>query len=416
MTNRNESHCLLRRTLTHLMRACGMAVLVNGSALAAQQPPSSPPLPCSWPVEITGAGSTNVAYPDTDATYWVMPFDTAAWQTMTVKGQFPESRFFSFVSYLDNGNVVDSLVDADIVPDPGSSNPFMFDPAGQDRNYTVTINQDNSSAVNHLRLGNSQLAYVLYRIYVPDRGLGRSAGVALPAVTLLAQGGTSYPLQPCQPAAADTVASSTSVDPQTASQAGSATASCPQDEGLLLRDRTITFVPSSGAKLFSNPATTYVMAGGLCPRRRSIIVIRGRAPVFPDTYNGSSIFQPAISGDIQVRYWSLCNNNEISPYPVVACQPDWATKLDDEGLFTYVVSQDNSGLTPPEPPSWLPPDATWLPWGDQTVPNILIFRTMLPDNFTLTGDYSPRGVFCNEQLFVWLGWRACFAAAGELVK
>jgi hypothetical protein len=31
---------------------------------------------CSWPLETTGMGLTNVAYPDTNATYWTMPFDS----------------------------------------------------------------------------------------------------------------------------------------------------------------------------------------------------------------------------------------------------------------------------------------------------------------------------------------------------
>jgi hypothetical protein len=122
-TFRHESQRALRRMMRHLVRTFGLVVLVSGPALAGQPSPPAQPLPCGWPLEVTGAGSTNVSYPDTDATYWVMPFDTAAWRTMTVSGQYPETRFFSFVSYLDDGNVVDSLTDADIVPDPGSANP-----------------------------------------------------------------------------------------------------------------------------------------------------------------------------------------------------------------------------------------------------------------------------------------------------
>jgi hypothetical protein len=50
--------------------------------------------------------------------------------------------------------------------------------------------------------------------------------------------------------------------------------------------------------------------------------------VFPDTYDGFSVFKPAINGAIQLRYWSMCNNDQTFPLPVVACQADWATKLD----------------------------------------------------------------------------------------
>ena len=48
-----------------------LAVTLGPSAAAAQGLPV-----CSWPLETTGTGPSNVAYPDTDATYWTMPFDT----------------------------------------------------------------------------------------------------------------------------------------------------------------------------------------------------------------------------------------------------------------------------------------------------------------------------------------------------
>jgi hypothetical protein len=33
---------------------------------------------CSWAFESNGCGITNIATPDTHATYWVMPFDSQA--------------------------------------------------------------------------------------------------------------------------------------------------------------------------------------------------------------------------------------------------------------------------------------------------------------------------------------------------
>jgi hypothetical protein len=33
---------------------------------------------CSWAFESNGRGITNIATPDTHATYWVMPFDSQA--------------------------------------------------------------------------------------------------------------------------------------------------------------------------------------------------------------------------------------------------------------------------------------------------------------------------------------------------
>jgi hypothetical protein len=56
---------------------------------------------------------------------------------------------------------------------------------------------------------------------------------------------------------------------------------------------------------------------------------------------------------------------------------------------------------------------TWLPWGPTSFPITLIFRNILPENgFMATGDYLPKGVFCNQSTFMTGGWKGCFAAAG----
>jgi hypothetical protein len=133
---------------------------------------------------------------------------------------------------------------------------------------------------------------------------------------------------------------------------------------------------------------------------------------------------------------------------VVACQADYATQLDSQGFYTYVISEDESGTQPPTPPAWLPPDATWLPWGATSVPNILLLRNMLPaasfrrsvqaaeaagctfdnepgapvpyEDIVDAGQcaqgvmdaYYPVAVYCDKKLFMKHGWQKCFAAAG----
>ena len=86
-------------------------------AFAAPEADPQRALPtCSWVLETTGSGATNVAYPDTDATYWTMPFDTTKWKGLIIKGTFPESRFFSFATYVAQGSVVDSINDVAVDP------------------------------------------------------------------------------------------------------------------------------------------------------------------------------------------------------------------------------------------------------------------------------------------------------------
>jgi hypothetical protein len=169
----------------------------------------------------------------------------------------------------------------------------------------------------------------------------------------------------------------------------------------------VPFPPATlGADFFPNPQTTYLETPGFCFQPGKILVIRGKAAVFPDTYSGGSVFQPAFDGQIQLRYWSMCNNVRVVPYPVVGCQADFETRRDQNQFYTYVVSND------PGPPPWLPAGANWIPWGPTTLPQNLIFRNVLPSNFAPTGDYVPRGVFCDQAVFINGGAAACFAAAG----
>jgi hypothetical protein len=208
-------------------------------------------------------------------------------------------------------------------------------------------------------------------------------------------------------------------------------------------------VPQNTGGYFPNPANLYMTAGSLSYEPGRIVVVRGKGAVFPDTYQGESIFVPANPpGPIQLRYWSMCNNVETAPYPVVLCRADYATALDGDGYYTYVMSLDESGTNPPTPPDWVPSEATWLPWGATDQPNLLILRNMLPaagfnqtvqgaeaagctvDNqkdetlsyatqrtasqcaARVMGDYYPRAAYCDQDLFIEKGWQGCFAAAG----
>ena len=150
---------------------------------------------CSWRLETDGSGITNVAYPDTDATYWTMPVDTTQWKRVILQGQYAQSRFFSFTTYVAQGSAVDAILDINIDPDAGSSNPFRRGSSEQ-HNYTVNVGGPNGQT-NHVNFGNTTLAWIIYRIYVANRGLNRMAGVPLPAVTLVDANGGRHSIAPC---------------------------------------------------------------------------------------------------------------------------------------------------------------------------------------------------------------------------
>ncbi|MDX2169046.1 MAG: hypothetical protein SF182_18405 [Deltaproteobacteria bacterium] len=222
-------------------------------------------------------------------------------------------------------------------------------------------------------------------------------------------------------------------------------AACGGGSGGNSTQQPLFVIPQNTGGYFPNPANLYMAAAPLTYKAGRIIVVRGKAPVFPDTYVGESIFVAANPpGPIQLRYWSMCNNIEEAPYPVVLCRADYATALDADGFYTYVMSYEPSDTQP----DWVPPDATWLPWGATDEPNILILRNMLPypgftqavqnasaagctidnqqgvttPNATLRaasqcaagvmGPYYPRIAYCAQDLFIEQGWQGCFDAAG----
>jgi len=113
--------------------------------------------------------------------------------------------------------------------------------------------------------------------------------------------------------------------------------------------------PTSGTDFFINLQTTYLETPPLCFQMGKVLVVRGKALAFPDTFEGESVFHSAIEGEIQTRYWSMCNNEAELPFPVVACQADFATELGPDQFYTYIVSKD------PAPPPWLQPTQLGCP-------------------------------------------------------
>jgi hypothetical protein len=370
---------------------------------------------CSWPFEVTGRGLTNVATPDTNATYWVMPLDTQRWKTVTINGEYPEARFFNYTVYEADGTLVDSRIDSSIAPDPGSENPFAVrvDDRPQKKN-TYTVHISRNAGGSDLTLGQRRLEFLVYRVYAPDKTFDRTGGADVPEVTLESFDGGKRKLRSCPFADAESSLANLII----LLRVNGFTDAANFLQGALMAANQLRFGPGScpsgqpapaavnfaiatlGADFFPNRETTYLETPGLCFQANKALVIKGRALVFPDTFNFGSIFDPAPpfreNSVIQARYWSMCNNDRKLPYPVIACQPDAATKIVPDQhnpaiySYTYVVSAD------PAPPTWLPDNATWLPWGAIDIPKNLIFRIILPqDSPTLSRDYYPQGMFCE---------------------
>jgi hypothetical protein len=80
------------------------------------------------------------------------------------------------------------------------------------------------------------------------------------------------------------------------------------------------------AAIFATFVPSYLAIAHLLPD--------GRALVYPNTFLGGSVLEPAFDGQVQVRYWSMCNNDGVFPYPAIGCQSDFQTKLDQSQFYT----------------------------------------------------------------------------------
>jgi hypothetical protein len=72
----------------------------------------------------------------------------------------------------------------------------------------------------------------------------------------------------------------------------------------------VAWIPANTGGYFPNPANKYIAIPGLCLPQNKFLVVHGKAPSFPDTYPGNPLW---MYPDSQLRYWSLCNNNQPRP-------------------------------------------------------------------------------------------------------
>lgn len=420
---------------------------------------------CAWPIEASPESNGNLTFPDTFARYWWMPFEAGELAAMTITGTYPNARYFSFVVYDEDelapgvpGSVAGHLYDAQIAPDPGSINPFVpseyikpsLHPAGGD-SYTIEITGSDpttQSGENTIAVA-TDFAWVLFRIYLPDKGESLTGGVPLPRISLTDKSGNVADLELCSAANGHTVNGLSALRTFML-------ALFPPGFDLIWQEDQ---VPPPGdrlwfaapdvppVRLFPNPDNKYIMMLPWPWQPDRVIVIHGKAPSFPGTFAGATAWEPARGfRSIQTRYWSACHNNFLTPMSVVACATDVFTEREG-GYYTIVISNDQLR------PDWLNPHVTWLPWGDgaampgsgdqDQIPKVFFLRNMLSaDDFPysiqqaigadctfdfqlpyvpyryqveeagrcaegIMGDYYPVAAWCDRSTFIAGGWRAC---------
>ena len=415
------------------------------AAQAADQPPSPNPtsgalLPtfpfCSWWVE-TSTQNSNILYPDTSAAYWTMPFTIDDTSVLTLRGYFPDTRYFSLQVYDETGQPDTSvgttgITDYQLVPDEGSvnpwssTNPYPSDP----QTYTLTISSADAKpvdATNWLSMpaaSTGRIGWLMLRVYLPNDPpypvsvLGDATSTQTPPFDLVAK------LLPTVTLGTDSQRRSTTL-PQCSSTQGaelmSTTPEGSQLSSLLEGDGATGFFEGRAARLdrdvvdgardcttdpdgceqesvdfvrptntqtpYPNADSAYVAASYTLEDQEALVVMV-RLPTTP--WNIGDGFVPTLwpQDSLQMRYVSFCNYLQEPPYPAVEVtegdQTIWGCSTDveihnadsDDVIVAVVTAPDEKPAASDALGNFV-----WLPTntGQETDPYVFAIRNMLPN-------------------------------------
>ena len=314
--------------------------------------PGGPDRICAWP--IVYPGDANYAWPDTNASYIVQAALIGANEKVTITGRDPKARYWSITTYdFKDRQVIDRVNDITVK-------------RAKNGTWTVTVSpRANPRDPNALQsapayrygdpLDPAKVTVIMYRVYLPSSG-GYSGG-PLPTVTLNHDDGSqkrSERLKPC-----------------TTAQIGPPDRPLGLDVGVGLPDY---FVRAEGGRFYPSYDTAY-LAAEVSYQSDRILVVSGKAP--------------RVTQD--VRYWSLCQNVNELPLPVVDCASDKDVTLTD-GRYTIAVVGPGQVPNRAAYPGVTFIDWTTAPATDPMKNALLIWRNILPaKNFPYAVDKVPLG-------------------------
>ena len=300
---------------------------------------------CAWPI-VYPQGDANYAWPDTNAAYINQAVVIGPNEKVVITGRDPKARYWSITTYnYQDREVIDRVNDVTVRRAKNGS-------------WTVTVSpQQNPEDPNSLQAAPvprpgedgsfKNVTIIMYRVYLPQRA-GYTGG-PLPVVTLhhdnAFQGKAVERLKPC-------------VGNQVR----------PPEERPALEEAvglpSTYFVRAEGGRFYPSYDTSY-LAAEVPYDPAKILVVTGKAP---------SVKRK------EVRYWSLCQNINVVPLPVVDCASDSDIKL-TKGRYTIAI------VTPEQVPVGdrvKYPHVTFIDWGDANGQGVqedalLLVRNILPN-------------------------------------
>jgi len=327
---------------------------------------------CMWQDSVTskqhtGEDPLNYAFPDSNVTYWSSEFTVPEGAKVMIDGDYPYSRHFSLVSYTAKGERVNSLLDAAILPNQGSINPFVVgnNRLGKARSYSAQLQLGDlpSNPLNNTLYAPKTVdgkVAILYRVYVPNKNMDIKGNVSFPRFKVqLANGEVKKGQDVCnvlqvKKAPIDRISTmplKNTVDAFNQNRyvgfpaqqepkwykAFSALDSfkCiykfdPITKQPIDKCEGLAVTPKLG--YWATPDNEYVYAA-VSRRLGKVIELRGKVPTTEKTFNNDPFVQKT-----DVRYWSICTNEVISTATNYCLYDENIQKVDKDGFYTIVAS------------------------------------------------------------------------------
>ncbi len=413
-------------------------------------------------------------WPDTQSTYFIGRFAMPAGASLTLHFKYPKARYFQFALYkAEKGTFVsigEALAGASIEPDPGSINPFRVgaDRLSDNRDFTLRVlakdapSDPSRREQNALYVGadGAELEGVI-RIYLADRGSdgtgwgpdsqpARESGMVTYEGTLadgtrlsqdevIAQFARPFGGATKQPISAeqwDHLVHAKDNDPALDPATAPARAKPEWQKYWNFRYSIVgdfkspeerAKIPYAGAIDGGGDPTTQYFYTVLSRHYGPVYVMRGKMPIYPDTYEGAGGRGLEVKPDAQTQYWSLVSCEAAPSGQIVDGLTDMQVPLDQDGNYTIVYSRAEdrpTNATAENGVAWI----EWSPRGEgidgprnRRDFGMLMLRIMAtnpswaqrPDKVTkpgmeeaVMGPYLPRGHYTTKEAFETQGPRA----------
>jgi hypothetical protein len=369
-----------------------------------------------WSIPFSGSKRWVLFDPDMNATYWYYavtrdPSDNTGFK---FHGRFAHARYQAYNVYNDDtkdfvwgGDTThkSSLTDVAIVPDAGSSNPYLLAvPRDTDhRGYTVWVvpdGADTSGYSNFITFPRSvERLSIFLRVYLPDEGADGDlmvGGVPLPEIEDF-DTATGLPA-PCLPTrhllAPDDDGS------------GNGGVTNPPNPGPN-SDGQVRFFRVGGGGFYPNEDSAYLMTV-FDNIDDTVAVMRFKPP----TYTGTADPSGVLTAQPMVRYWSF-NVYSVQLTNVTACVADYEAVVAGDGFVYLVLGRRIPSILKKAE------GLNFLPWGPhQEI--VFVYRNMVPNRYfpysaaavpiygkdetrsaeQFIGDYAPIGIYCSEKRFL----------------